>query len=64
MIGILKRLGVPGMNKTFMLRNMPYTIRSSRDFNSQLPKTVSYGYEIIKYNGPQLWKLLPKKIRK
>ena len=49
-----KRCISPIMNKIFMLRNIPYTIRNPRDLDIQLPKTVYCGLETMAYKGPQL----------
>ena len=50
MIEIFKCLqGPPVMNKTFILRHVPYTIRNPGDLDSQLPQTVYCGLETITY---------------
>lgn len=59
-----KRCISPIMNKIFMLRNIPYTIRNPRDLDIQLPKTVYCGLETMAYKGPQLWQQLSTKIKK
>ena len=51
------------MSEIFILRNIPHTIRNARDLDSYLPKTVYCSLETITYKGPQLWQLLPKKIK-
>ena len=54
MIEIFKCLSTPIMNeKTFRLRNIPYTIRNPRDLDSHLPKTVHCGLDTLAYKGPQ-----------
>ena len=50
------------MNEIFRLRNIPYTIRSPRELDSRLPKTMYCGLETIAYKGSQLWQQLPAKI--
>ena len=59
----VKGLSPPIMSEIFMLRNIPCTIRNARDLDSYLPKTVYCSLETITYKGPQLWQLLPKKIK-
>ena len=42
----LKGISPSIMNEIFRLRNIPYTIRNPRDFDSQLPKTVYFDLKL------------------
>ena len=55
---------IMNMNEIFMLRSVSYTIKNSKDLDSQLPKLVYCGLETITYQVPQLWQQLPVKIKK
>ena len=59
----LKSLSPPLTNEIFIFRNIPYPIRNPKDLGCQLLKTVYCGLETITYKGPQLWQLLPEKIK-
>ena len=43
---------IMNMNEIFMLRSVSYTIKNSRDLDSQLPKPVCCGLETITYQVP------------
>ena len=53
----------PFMNEIFRERENMYHLRINNEFVLPRIKTVNFGYESIRYRGPQLWFSLPQDIR-
>ena len=59
----LNDLSPPGMNNAFMIRNNNYTLRNFQCLYFTNKRIVKYETEIITYNGPQIWDLVPEKTK-
>ena len=59
----LNDLSPPGMNSAFMIRNNNYTLRNFQCLYFTNKRIVKYETEIITYNGPQIWDLVPEKTK-
>ena len=60
---IKNELAPPIMDSMLNRRNVTNNIRHLQEFQSERKKTVFYGLETLSYRGPQLWTLLPEKIK-
>ena len=53
----------PIMSDLFVTRENNYNLRNFRELESSLNRTVTFGTETISYRGPQIWNLIPKRLR-
>ena len=51
------------MSDLFVTRENNYNLRNFQELESSLRRTVKFGTEIISYRGPQIWNLIPERIR-
>ena len=52
------------MGEVFKInRTLPYNLRTQNDFSSRVPKTVNYGTETISFLAPEVWALVPEKLK-
>ena len=53
----------PIMSDLFVTRENYYNLRNFQQFESSLRRTVKFGTETISYRGPQIWNLIPERLR-
>ena len=53
----------PIMNDLFITRENNYNLRNFQELESSLRRTVKFGTETISYRGPQIWNLIPERLR-
>ena len=51
------------MSDLFVTRENNYNLRNFQELESSLRRTVKFGTETISYRGPQIWNLIPERIR-
>ena len=51
------------MSDLFVTRENNYNLRSLQEIKSSLKRTVKFGTETISYRGPQIWNLIPERVR-
>ena len=51
------------MSDIFKLRENAYSLRNFHIFDSQNPRTKTFGLDSIAYRASQLWKNVPEEIR-
>ena len=51
------------MESIFKRRNNTYNVRNFQEFDTERKKTVYFGLKTISYRSPQLWSLLPERMR-
>ena len=56
-------LAPPIMSDLFITRENNYNLRNFPELESSLRRTVKFGTETISYRGPQIWNLIPERIR-
>ena len=56
-------LAPPIMDSMFKRRNQPNNLRNFQEFLTERKRIVHHGLETLSYRSPQLWSLLPEKIR-
>ena len=63
MYKIFNGLSPPIMNGAFMIRNKKCNLRNFQCLYSTNKRTIKYGTETVTYRGPQIWSLVPEKIK-
>ena len=53
----------PIMSDLFVTRENNYNLRNFQELESSLRRTVKFGTETISYRGPQIWNLIPERLR-
>ena len=53
----------PIMCDLFVTRENNYNLRYFQELESSLKRTVNFGTETISYRGPQIWNLIPERLR-
>ena len=56
-------LSLPIIDHMFQFRENSYNLRNFQQLASSTKKTTKLGLETISYRGPQLWNLVPQKIK-
>ena len=56
-------LAPPIMSDLFITWENNYDLRNFQELESSLRRTVKFGTETISYRGPQIWNLIPERIR-
>ena len=56
-------LSPPIIDHMFQFRENSYNLRNFQQLASSTKKTTNLGLETISYRGPQLWNLVPQKIK-
>ena len=56
-------LSPPIIDHMFQFRENSYNLRNFQQLASSTKKTTKLGLETISYRGPQLWNLVPQKIK-
>ena len=51
------------MSDLFVARENNYNLRNFKELESSLRRTVKFGTETISYRGPQIWNLIPKRLK-
>ena len=51
------------MGNLFVTGGNNYSLRNFQDLESSLRRTVKFGTETISYRGPQIWNLIPKRLK-
>ena len=51
------------MSDLFVTRENNYNLRNFQELESSLRRTVKFGTETISYRGPQIWNLIPERLR-
>ena len=51
------------MNDLFVISKNNYNLRNFQELESSLRRTVKFGTETISYRGPQIWNLVPKRLK-
>ena len=53
----------PIMSDLFITRENNYNLINLQELESSLRRTVKFGTETISYRGPQIWNLIPERLR-
>ena len=53
----------PIMSDLFVTRENNYNLRNFQELESSLRRTVKFETETISYRGPQIWNLIPERLR-
>ena len=53
----------PIMSDLFVTRENNYNLRNFQELESSVRRTVKFGTETISYRGPQIWNLIPERLR-
>ena len=53
----------PIMSDLFVTRGNNYILTNFQELESSLKQTVKFGTETISYRGPQIWNLIPERLR-
>ena len=53
----------PIMSDLFVTRENIYNLRNFQELEYSLKRTVKFGTETISYRGPQIWNLIPERLR-
>ena len=53
----------PIMRDLFITRENNYNLRNCQELEFPLRRTVKFGTESISYRGPQIWNLIPERLR-
>ena len=48
---------------TYLSPEKTYNLRNFQELESSLKRTVNFGTETISYRGPQIWNLVPERLR-
>ena len=56
-------LAPPIMSDLFVTWENSYNLRNFQELESSLRRTVKFGTETISYRGPQIWNLIPERLR-
>ena len=51
------------MSDLFVTRENNYNLRNVQELESSLRRAVKFGTETISYWGPQIWNLIPERLR-
>ena len=51
------------MSDLFVIRENNYNLRNFQELVSSLKRAVKFGTETISYMGPQIWNLIPERLR-
>ena len=51
------------MSDLFVTRENNYNLRNVQELESSLRRVVKFGTETISYWGPQIWNLMPERLR-
>ena len=51
------------MSDLFVTRENNYNLRNVQELEFSLRRAVKFGTETISYWGPQIWNLIPKRLR-
>ena len=51
------------MSDLFVARENNYNVRKFQELESSLRQRVKIGTETISYRGPQIWNLIPERLR-
>ena len=51
------------MSDLFVTRENNYNLKNFQELEFSLKRTVKFGTEIISYRGPQIWNLIPERLR-
>ena len=51
------------MSDLFVTRENNYNLRNVQELESSLKQAVKFGTETISYWGPQIWNLIPERLR-
>ena len=51
------------MNDIFFSRQNIYNLQKFQELSTSAKNTMNFGIETISYRGPQLWNLIPDKIK-
>ena len=51
------------MSDLFVTRENNYDLRNFQELQSSLKETVKFGTETIAYRGPQIWNLIPERLK-
>ena len=53
----------PIMSDLFVTRENNYNLRDFQQLESSLKRTGKFGTETTSYGGPQIWNLIPERLR-
>ena len=53
----------PIMSDLFVTRENNYNLRNFQELESSLRRTIKFGTETISYSRPQIWNLIPERLR-
>ena len=51
------------MSDLFLTRGNNYNLRNFQELESSRKRTVKFGTETTSYRGPQIWNLIPERLR-
>ena len=51
------------MSDLFVTRENNYNLRNLQELGTSHKRTVKFGTETISYRGPQIWNLIPQRLR-
>ena len=51
------------MSDLFVTRENNYNLRNLQELGTSHKRTVTFGTETISYRGPQIWNLIPQRLR-
>ena len=51
------------MSDLFVTKENNYNLGDFQELESSLKRTVKFETEIISYSGPQIWNLIPERLR-
>ena len=51
------------MSDLFVTRENNYNLRNFQELESSLKRAVKFGTETISYWGPQIWSLIPERLK-
>ena len=51
------------MSDLLVTRENNYNLRNFQELESSLRRKVKFGIETISYRGPQIWNLIPERLR-
>ena len=53
----------PIMSDLFVTKENKYNLRNFQELESSVKRTVKFGTETISYRGPQIWNLIPERLK-
>ena len=53
----------PIMSDLFVTKGNKYNLRNFQELESSVKRTVKFGTETISYRGPQIWNLIPERLK-